>query len=141
MESDKALDPEQIGFLCFIRHASQAYKSPNLVQKTGWLCWYWGRDIHIHSSLNAVFIYSISVVAEVKRLMISGVIRMHSQNARNHMRTDINYLIGLESWNRRGGVISPCWEREWLKRGRITLAVAMVLDSQKAVLLKKMLFS
>ena len=60
MEADKAFDPEQVGFLRFIRHASQAYKSPNFVQKTGWLCWYWGGDIHIHSSLSTVFIYSIA---------------------------------------------------------------------------------
>jgi len=53
------------------------------------------------------------------------------------MRNDGNYLIGLESWNRKGGVIRLRWEQEWLKRGRITPAVAVVIGAQEAVFIKE----
>ena len=49
------------------------------------------------------------------------------------MRNVGNYLIGLKSWKRMGGVIRPPKEQEWLKRGRITPAVAVVIGAQETV--------
>jgi hypothetical protein len=49
------------------------------------------------------------------------------------MRNERNYLIGLESWKRKGGTIRPRWEQGWLKRGRITPAVAVVVGAQAVV--------
>uniref|UniRef100_UPI001961C4E2 hypothetical protein n=1 Tax=Marinobacter salexigens TaxID=1925763 RepID=UPI001961C4E2 len=72
------------------------------------------------------FIYSILIVAEVKRPIIGGVIRTPSQNARDLQGKEGNYLIGFESSNRKGGIIRPWLEWEWLKIGRITPAVAVV---------------
>ena len=63
----------------------------------------------------------------------AGVIRTRSQNSRNRVRNVGNYLIGLKSWKRMGGVIRPPKEQEWLKRGRITPAVAVVIGAQDAV--------
>jgi len=132
METDETSDPEQVGFLCFIRHAPQTHKTPNLVQKTGWLRRYWGRDIHIHPSLSTVFIYSKFALANVKSLTIGGVIRTHSQNTGKVMKNDYNYLIELKSWNRKCGVIRPRCEQKRLARGRITPAVAVVIGHQVA---------
>lgn len=53
------------------------------------------------------------------------------------MRNVGNYLIGLESWSGNGKVIRPRWEQEWLKRGRITPAVAVVIGAQEAVFIKE----
>ncbi len=50
------------------------------------------------------------------------------------MRNVGNYLIGLKSWKRIGGVIRPRWEQEWLEKGRITPAVAVIGDVQDSVL-------
>jgi hypothetical protein len=69
--------------------------------------------------------------------MIGGVIRRRSQNSKNHTRNESNYLIGFESWKRNGRVIRLWWEQEWLKRGRITPAVAVVIGAQEAVLIKE----
>ena len=44
-----------------------------------------------------------------------------------------NYLIGLESWKRKGVIIRPRWEQGALKRGRITPAVAVVVGAQAVV--------
>jgi len=49
------------------------------------------------------------------------------------MRNEGNYLIGLKRWKRMGGVIRPWWELEWLRRGRITPAVAVVIGAQELV--------
>ncbi|WP_296936796.1 hypothetical protein [uncultured Marinobacter sp.] len=98
MEANKALNPEQIGFLCLIRQAPQAYKASNFV------------------------------------------IRARSQNSENHMRNEGNYLIGLRRWKRMGGIIRPWSEQEWLRRGRITPAVAVVIGAQDFVFIKKLVF-
>ena len=74
------------------------------------------------------------------RMPISGVIRTHSQNSKYVMGNDANYLIGFESCIRKGGIIRPWREREWLKRGRITPAVAVVIGAQESVFFKKILF-
>jgi len=49
------------------------------------------------------------------------------------MRNVGNYLIGLERWKKLGGVIRPPKEQEWLKRGRITPAVAVEIGAQETV--------
>jgi hypothetical protein len=49
------------------------------------------------------------------------------------MRNVGNYLIGLERWKMMGGVIRLLREREWLSRGRITPAVAVVIGAQDIV--------
>ena len=64
---------------------------------------------------------------------VGGVIRTRSQNSENHMRNEGNYLIALKRWKRMGGVIRPWWEQDWLKRGRITPAVAVVIGAQEIV--------
>jgi hypothetical protein len=56
------------------------------------------------------------------------------------MRNVGNYLIGLERWKKLGGVIRPPKEQEWLKRGRITPAVAVVIGAQDAVFTREIRF-
>ena len=68
---------------------------------------------------------------------VAGVIRTRSQNSKNHMRNEGNYLIGLKSCNRTGGVIRPWWEQEWLRRGRITPTVAVVNGAQELVFIQQ----
>ncbi len=65
---------------------------------------------------------------------------MRSQNSRCQMRNVGNYLIGLERWKRLGGVIRPPKEQEWLKRGRITPAVAVVTGAQGIVFTEEVRF-
>ncbi len=48
------------------------------------------------------------------------------------MKNDYNYLIELQSRNRKRGIIRPWREQEWLQGGRITPAVAVVFDYQLA---------
>jgi len=64
------------------------------------------------------------------RMPGNGVIRTHSQNSGGGVGNGCNQLIELKSWNRKCGVIRPRCEQERFAQGRITPAVAVVIDHQ-----------
>lgn len=57
------------------------------------------------------------------------------------MKNDGNQLIELKRGNRKCEIIRTWCEQERLEMGRITPAVAVVIDHQEAVLSKKISFS